>query len=81
LGDQIDFASEKILQTFEENGFISGFENIPLSERVTHPSKGRYPDATFDYIFVKSSKEEPLKPLILKTQVSDHLPITLKTTL
>ena len=79
--DQIDFASEKTLQTFEENGFASGFENIPLSERVTHPSKGRYPDATFDYIFVKGSKEEALNPSILKSQASDHLPVTVKTSL
>ena len=79
--DQMDFASEKTLQTFEDNGFTSGFENIPLSERVTHPSKGRYPDATFDYIFVKGSKLEPLKSSILKSQVSDHLPVTIKTTL
>ena len=79
--DQMDFASEKTLQTFEENGFTSGFENIPLFQRVTLPSKGRYPDATFDYIFVKGSQEEALKPLILKTQVSDHLPVTVKTDL
>ena len=76
--DQIDFASEKTLQIFEENGFTSGFENIPLSQRVTHPSKGKYPDATFDYIFVKGSKEKPLNPSILKSQASDHLPVTVK---
>ena len=76
--DQMDFASEKTLQTFEDNGFTSGFENIPLPQRVTHPSKGRYPDATFDYIFVKGSKEKPLNPSILKSQVSDHLPVTVK---
>lgn len=79
--DQIDFASEKTLQTFADNGFTCGFENIPLSERVTHPRKGGYPDTTFDYIFVKGSKEKQLNPSILKSQASDHLPITLKTTL
>ena len=79
--DQTDFASEKTLQIFVENGFASGFENIPLSERVTHPSIGRYPDATFDYIFVKGSKEKPLNPSILKNHVSDHLPVTNRTSL
>ena len=79
--DQMDFASEKTLQTFEDNGFTSGFENIPLPQRVTHPSKGRYPDATFDYVFVKGSKEKPLNPSILKSQASDHLPVTVKTDL
>lgn len=79
--DQMDFATEKTLQTFEENGFTSGFGNTPLSQRVTHPSKGRYPDATFDYIFVKGSKEEPLKHSILKSLASDHLPVSVKTNL
>lgn len=79
MGDQIDFASEKILQTFEDNGFTSGFENIPLPQRVTLPSKGRYPDATFAYIFVKGSNEKPLNPSILKSQVSDHSQVTIKT--
>jgi endonuclease/exonuclease/phosphatase family metal-dependent hydrolase len=69
------------LQTFEKYGFTSVFENIPLSQRVTHPSKVRYPDATFDYIFVKGSKEESLNPSILKSQASDHLPVTVKTDL
>ena len=79
--DQMDFASEKTLQTFEDNGFTSGFENTPIQQRVTHPSKGRYPDATFDYIFVKVPKEKPLSPSILKSQASDHLPVTVKTDL
>jgi endonuclease/exonuclease/phosphatase family metal-dependent hydrolase len=80
--DQMDFASEKTLQTFEDNGFTSGFENIPLSQRVTHPSKGRYPDATFDYIFVKTLSGARLKCNfnLLKTIASDHLPVTLTIT-
>ena len=81
MRDQIDFASEKTLQTFEENGFTSGFENLPLSQRVTPPSKGRHPDATFDYIFVKGSNKKPLNPSILKSQASDHFPVTVKTNL
>jgi endonuclease/exonuclease/phosphatase family metal-dependent hydrolase len=76
--DQIDFASEKTLQVFEENGFTSGFENIPLPQRVTHPSKGRYPDATFDYIFVKGNGLKSTEPTIFQNDSSDHLPVTTK---
>lgn len=74
--DQTDFASEKTLQIFAENGFASGFENIPLQQRVTHPSKGRYPDATFDYIFVKGNGLKLTKPSIYKSGTSDHLPVS-----
>ena len=74
--DQTDFASERTLQIFAENGFTYGFENIPLQQRVTHPSKGRYPDATFDYIFVKGNGLKLTKPSIYKSVTSDHLPVT-----
>ncbi len=79
--DQIDFSSEKTLKIFEENGFNSGFENIPLSERVTLPSKGRYPDATFDYIFIKGNGLKGTKPTIFQNDTSDHLPVTTKITM
>ena len=74
--DQTDFASEKTLQIFVENGFASGFENIPPQQRVTHPSKGRYTDATFDYIFVKGNGLKLTKPTIYKSETSDHMPVT-----
>jgi endonuclease/exonuclease/phosphatase family metal-dependent hydrolase len=79
--DQLSFASEKTLQIFEENEFASGFESASPQQRITHPSKGVYPDATFDYIFVRGSKEKILKPSISKYQVSDHLPVTTKSLL
>ena len=28
--------------------FVWNWENVPLSQRVTNPAKGRYPDACFD---------------------------------
>jgi endonuclease/exonuclease/phosphatase family metal-dependent hydrolase len=62
--------------TDTQAGFTSGFENIPLSQRVTHPSKGRYSDATFDYIFVKGKKLRLNNPTIYKGKASDHLPVT-----
>lgn len=72
--DQSSFVSEKTLQLFKVEGFLSGFENLPLESRVTHPGKGRYPNATFDYIFVKGNKAS--KPEILSSPVSDHYPVT-----
>jgi endonuclease/exonuclease/phosphatase family metal-dependent hydrolase len=76
--DQIDFSSEKTLKIFEKNGFNSGFENIPLSERVTLPSKGRYPDTTFDYIFIRGNGLKSTEPTIFQNDSSDHLPVTIK---
>lgn len=74
--DQIEFASERTLQLFYDNGFRSSFENISVNERVTHPSKGKYPDATFDYIFIKEQVKKLYKPTIAKSDVSDHLPVS-----
>jgi endonuclease/exonuclease/phosphatase family metal-dependent hydrolase len=70
--DQLEFASEKTLDIFEENGFLSGFESLPLAKRVTIEGKGRYPDATFDYIFAKGFKNNSDQPKILINPASDH---------
>lgn len=72
--DQLEFASEKTLPILQQNGFGSGFENLPLSERVTIPSKGQYPDATFDYVFVRPSAVAA-SPTITATKLSDHYPV------
>jgi len=74
--DQIEFASERTLQIFEENSFTSGFEIISVNERITHPGKGRYPDATFDYIFIKEQVKKVYNPTIANSDVSDHLPVS-----
>jgi hypothetical protein len=42
--------------------------------RVTHPGEGKYPDATFDYVFGKNVTFG--KPVITKSNVSDHYPVT-----
>jgi len=74
--DQPEFASEETLTKFRENGFTSGTENTPLSERVTIPGKGRYPDATFDYIFAKGFINSDVLPTITRSSLSDHYPAT-----
>ena len=41
------FASEETFALLREK-FVWSWEKVPLSERVTNPAKGRYPDASFD---------------------------------
>ena len=79
--DQVEFASENTLKILEKNGFASGFDDIHPSERVTYPSKGKYPDATFDYIYIKSESIPNTIINIDYTTVSDHNPVTLTTSI
>src|SRR5258708_3485738 len=51
--DQEMFAAERTLDSLADAGYQSGFEGLPLSERVTHPGSHGFPDATFDFIFAK----------------------------
>jgi endonuclease/exonuclease/phosphatase family metal-dependent hydrolase len=69
--DQEMFANEKTLGVLQTAGFFNSFSSLPLAARVTHPGKGRYPDATFDYVMVKGLRTIGL-PEILKTSASDH---------
>jgi len=73
--DQDLFVSEKTLQTFKEAGYLDWSAALPRKERVTHPGSGKYPDATFDYIFSKGLKQKGATE-ILHTKVSDHRPVT-----
>lgn len=75
--DQDLFISERTLQLFKEAGFFDAMEPLPLGLRITHPASGRYPDATFDYILTRGVKAD-LPPEILKSAVSDHMPVTLE---
>lgn len=72
--DQDLFISEKTLRVFSAAGFFSGFENTALPQRVTIPTKGRYPDATFDYIFAKGVPADA--PQIYTSTLSDHHAVT-----
>ena len=69
--DQNEFASERTLTIFKENQFESGYEGVDSKQRITIPGKGRYPDATFDYLFVRP-KSISSKPTITPVSVSDH---------
>jgi endonuclease/exonuclease/phosphatase family metal-dependent hydrolase len=77
--DQPDFAEEKTLSKLTDAGFTNPMEGMPLVQRVTHPGKGRYPDATFDYLFGSNVSSAKLR--ISPTRVSDHYPVTWDFTL
>jgi endonuclease/exonuclease/phosphatase family metal-dependent hydrolase len=72
--DQPMFAAEKTVDSLTGAGYQSGYEGLPLSERITHPRNHRYPDATFDYLFGKGTTRQ--MPSITATKESDHYPVT-----
>jgi len=72
--DQLEFASEKTLSIFQQYGFMSGYENVLPAQRVSIPGKGKYPDATFDYIFVNPPAIAD-SPIMTKITLSDHYPV------
>lgn len=74
--DQEMFAREKTLGLFTKAGFSDPFAQLALDDRVTHPGKGRYPDATFDYLFFKGLNAAR-DVMIEQTKASDHLPVTM----
>lgn len=73
--DQLEFASEKTLSIFQQNNFTSGFETLPLEQRVTIPSKGKYPNATFDYVLVRTAVNVSA-PVITESKLSDHYSVS-----
>ena len=72
--DQSMFLSEKTFTILHDGGFQNSTAQLPLLQRVTHPSSGRYPNATFDYLWVKNGTAGGLR--ILNSSVSDHYPVT-----
>jgi endonuclease/exonuclease/phosphatase family metal-dependent hydrolase len=72
--DQEMFAAEKTLDSLIGAGYQNGFEELPLSQRVTHPGSHGFPDATFDYLFTRDLKAS--QPIVSQTTASDHWPVT-----
>src|SRR6266480_1528187 len=72
--DQEMFAAEKTLDSLVGAGYQSGFEELALSQRITHPGTHGFPDATFDFLFTRDLKASP--PIVTQTSVSDHWPVT-----
>jgi endonuclease/exonuclease/phosphatase family metal-dependent hydrolase len=69
------FASEKTFALLREK-FVWAWENVPLTERVTNPANGRYPDACLDGFLVRGAAKLFCKPIPIQG-VSDHLPVVL----
>jgi endonuclease/exonuclease/phosphatase family metal-dependent hydrolase len=72
--DQEMFVAERTLDPLAKAGYQSGFEELALSGRVTHPGTHGFPDATFDFIFTKGLTAS--QPSITRTNASDHWPVT-----
>ena len=72
--DQEMFAAEKTLDSLMGAGYENGFEQLTLSQRITHPGTHGFPDATFDYVFTRDLKASP--PIVTQTNASDHWPVT-----
>jgi endonuclease/exonuclease/phosphatase family metal-dependent hydrolase len=72
--DQAMFAAEKTLDSLTDAEYQNGFEELSLSQRVTHPGAHGFPEATFDFIFTKGLTM--LQPTITQTNTSDHWPVT-----
>ena len=68
------FARERTLDSLAIAGYQNGSEGLPLTKRVTHPGNHGFPDATFDYLFVKGLTA--MQPSITRTTASDHWPVT-----
>jgi endonuclease/exonuclease/phosphatase family metal-dependent hydrolase len=52
--DQAMFSAERTLDFLAHAGYQSGFEELSLSQRVTHPGSHGFLDATFDFLFAKN---------------------------
>jgi endonuclease/exonuclease/phosphatase family metal-dependent hydrolase len=70
--DQAMFSAERTLDSLTSAGYQNGFEELPLSQRVTHPGNHGFPDATFDFIFAKGLMA--LQSTVTQTNASDHWP-------
>jgi endonuclease/exonuclease/phosphatase family metal-dependent hydrolase len=74
--DEALFVSEKTLDALRAAGFNNAFSDTQaLKDRVTHPANGKYPDTTFDYLFLKGV-EPTANPKIVPVSISDHRPVT-----
>ena len=73
--DEGGLVDEQTLNTLERAGFTNCWAGVPLEARITHPHNGRYPGATFDYLFLRGGKLIG-SPTITPTRASDHQPVT-----
>ena len=75
------YVEEQSIPIFEEAGFSWTWSGIPLEQRVTWPSNGRYPDACFDGFFVRGIEVGSLTVDDRWDEWSDHRPVVLEVVL
>ncbi len=70
------FRSERTLAVcLEAQNFANAFNGVSLPQRVTLAANNRRPDATVDYIFSKSARQNG-RPLISRTALAEHCAVT-----
>lgn len=72
--DDLRFASERTLRIFSDAGFVNPLMALAPERRVTIPSEGRYPSATFDHILVL--RGSVLETAVTPSTVADHWAVT-----
>jgi endonuclease/exonuclease/phosphatase (EEP) superfamily protein YafD len=72
-----ELAGEQTLETFAKGGLKDSTEGLPRSERITHPKRGHYKDAVFDYVLYCGLKPKG-KPRTVRSNVSDHWPLVVE---
>ena len=74
--DRPEGGGEETIDLFLAEGFRSTWEGVPFADRVTWPARGRFGDASFDYILTFNLPEVTAS-LIYKPQfeLSDHRPV------
>ncbi|WFB34506.1 hypothetical protein P3T73_10070 [Kiritimatiellota bacterium B12222] len=76
LLNQQDMAHEQTVEILKAAGFVWGWEGVEMKDRVTWPSDGRYPDASFDMFFERGIDGQ--SSVLNKYEgLSDHLPVVL----
>jgi endonuclease/exonuclease/phosphatase family metal-dependent hydrolase len=73
--DSAQFAGERTIPILVDAGFKSAFDGLPESQRITWPSNGRFPDATFDYVFHRGIEVERVQVPTAYDAHSDHRPV------
>jgi endonuclease/exonuclease/phosphatase family metal-dependent hydrolase len=72
-----ELAGEQTLETFAKGGLKDSTEGLPRSERITHPKRGNYKDAVFDYVLYCGLKPKG-RPHTVRSNVSDHWPLVVE---
>lgn len=70
--DDPTFVSESTLRSFYGAHFRSCFRDLKKAQCVTHPGRGVFPDATFDYILYRGFERIVSRRIYPGTDVSDH---------